>query len=333
MPSAAHSGPGERLEQHPNASSLNSANAHYGVFEPPVGHQTRSYSSFAPLLGDPSQQQQQQQQQQQVPGDFVPGNGGGIFQRNPAPRPHLPVNTQPMPMHNVTRSSTTMSGYSDPSSSANLSPVRSAAPDPGFHQYASPPDYAHGYVYPTTSHTLDYPSSDQYPSPSPAHNYMSSPEQIHHQQQQSRQNTNIFTATNPTYGSSPTRPGPTPFTNGNAWQPVDIGPSSTLVPSAGASSGGSSGGGGGASGGPARGPFSGGSSGGSVPGRSSSFGAGNASRPHHPSHNQNQSRNGLLAVPHPSSKRQRREEVDDDDDDDDEGDQRGTQVQGGVKRL
>lgn len=100
-PSASHSrvgpgsqlGAGRSLEQHPSALTLDSAN--FGVLEPqaPAG---RSYSSFAPLLGRPTPQQQ-------IPGDFVPGSGGGTteYYRNRAARPHVQIQVRPdrAPIH------------------------------------------------------------------------------------------------------------------------------------------------------------------------------------------------------------------------------------------
>jgi hypothetical protein len=69
IPSAAHSQV-QSLEQHPSAPALASAN--FAVFEPGTG---RPFSTFAPLLDRPGPRPQQPQQE--VPGEFVPGAGGG----------------------------------------------------------------------------------------------------------------------------------------------------------------------------------------------------------------------------------------------------------------
>ncbi|KAG8717282.1 hypothetical protein FRC09_014505 [Ceratobasidium sp. 395] len=326
MPSAAHSA--RSLEQHPNAQTLNNENPHFGVFEPQIA--PRSYSSFAPLLGS-DQAQGQNGQQQQVPGEFVPGGGGGIYRRNAGARPHPQVLTQSI--HDVSRSNTTMSGYSDPSSSANMSsPVRPSASGYAHQQpYASPPDFGPaGFSFPQTGRSLEYPSSgsdpfpgsEQYTSPSPA-NYMSSPEMIQpghfgqqQQQQQTRPMANIFNATSPPY-TSPTRPGPAPYiaSGDQAWQPTTgLAPSSSLVPISGnGSSGGShSSGGGGGTGGAYAGSSGGYSTGSNPaaqqrptvglsggPGRSRSVGGGNATRYQH---THSQSGDGLLAPPRPNKR-------------------------------
>ncbi|KAG9108008.1 hypothetical protein FRC07_008543 [Ceratobasidium sp. 392] len=227
-----------------------------------------------------------------------------------------------------------MSGYSDPSSSANMSsPVRPSAS--GFPQpspYTSPPG---GYPYPgPTGHPLEYPSSgsdafqssEQYTSPSPG-KYMSSPEQMHLgqlPQQQTRPMTSIFGTTSPPF-TSPTRPGPAPYvaSGDQAWQPTTgLAPSSSLVPISGnASSGGSSGGGGGG------GRSSGGYSTGSNPNnparpiagvgsaRKPVSGGGNASRYQH---THSQSGDGHLAPPRPTKRHHPNPDEDEDSDSEDE---------------
>ncbi|KAG8742289.1 hypothetical protein FRC10_001713 [Ceratobasidium sp. 414] len=330
MPSAAHSGTGRSLDQHPNASTLDNGNPHFGVFEPQGP--PRSYSSFAPLL-DPAQQQQ-------VQGDFVPGGGGGVYRPRMGARPHPHVQTQST--GDVSRSSTTMSGYSDPSSSANRSPVRQVAPNAAFAQpFASPPDYSNpaAFTFPgPANHALEYassgsdpfPPSDQYTSPSPGR-YMSSPEQIqagHVPQQQPRPMGNMFGTTSPPF-TSPTRPGPAPYVgnaSGEAWLPTTGLAPASIVPISGNASSGSSGGGGGNAG--ARGGAFSGSSGGSNPnvprpavgtaGRSRSTGGaagGNASRYQH-THSQSA---GLLAPPQAHKRQRRMPEEEDDSESDEEG--------------
>ncbi|KAG8694300.1 hypothetical protein FRC08_008575 [Ceratobasidium sp. 394] len=340
MPSAAHSGTGGRsLDQHPNASTLDNGNAHFGVFEPQAP--ARSYSSFAPLLsGDAARQQ--------VPGEFVPGGGGGVYR----PRPHPQVQTQSI--GDVSRSSTV---YSDPSSSANLSPVRQGAPNSAYAQsFASPPDYSNpsAFTFPgPTNHPLEYPSSgsdpfppsDQYTSPSPG-KYMSSPEQLqigHIPPHQPRSMGSMFATTSPPF-TSPPRPGPAPYggSTGEAWLPATgLAPSSIVPISGNASSGGSSGGG--ARGGGAYSGSSGGYSAGSNPNvprpgvdvsRSRSTGGGSGGNATRYQHTHTQSA-GLLAPPTTHKRQRRMPDEDDDSDSDEEGTGHGPgggQVQA-IKRL
>ncbi|KAB5588165.1 Fungal specific transcription factor domain containing protein [Ceratobasidium theobromae] len=158
IPSAAHS----------HHSTLDSAG--YGILEP---NSSQPYPTFATLLDRPGPRHQQPHQRpQEVPGDFVPGAGGGTREFYQS--------------RDLSRRDTTHSAYSDRSASSNFSPVRQdgLAPNPG--SYPSPSN-AYPY-YPSADATGSFDNyigsdgfvSEQYTSPPPMspEKYIASPEQI-----------------------------------------------------------------------------------------------------------------------------------------------------------
>ncbi|CAE6525117.1 unnamed protein product [Rhizoctonia solani] len=321
VPSAAHS-----QSQHPND------NGGYGLFEPVAGGDAR-YSNFSSILPG------QSAPQQQVAGEFIPGAGAGTSE-----------------WYQQQRNGTMFSDHSGSSVAPLSSPVRDASSqqpfsyptsNPNRNTFASPTGPRQSYYPDRHSSGSDFPSSEQYTSPTAGSlspdkaQYMSSPEQLQYQQAQSmfsatgqaplfeRQNypqaqTTLF----PQPGPSPTRRQPTNRPNvsptritsqqgggfNTTWGTVD-----TNAVAPGGGSAGSHSSGGGNNGGQAYATSSGGFSGRST--LSQRPAPNNPSRPSqsgvtvgrsrsigsHPSHRTTQSM-GYLAPPAPPSKRPRQDE-------------------------
>ncbi|KEP47283.1 fungal specific transcription factor domain protein [Rhizoctonia solani 123E] len=175
VPSAAHSQSG------------------YGLFEPVAGD--ARYENFSAILPG-------QSQRQQVPGEFVPGAGGGTnewYQQ---------------------RNSTVFSDHSGSSVAQLSSPVRDNQP------FSFPANPNNTFASPTGLHQLYYPdrhssgsdfpsSTEHYTSPalSPDKQYMSSPEQLQYHQTQpmypAHSQAPLFGAQTITTGQPPFGPSPT----------------------------------------------------------------------------------------------------------------------------